>query len=277
EPNVPPPPVDADAPPPPAPPPLDPNAPPPAPPPPPVDGDAPPPPVDVDAPPPPAPPPPPVDGDAPPPPAPPPVDGDAPPPAPPPPADGDAPPPPAPPPPPPVAGDAPPPPAPGHPHAPPPPLAGHTFHDLLGGDHADIQLLDGTGEVALDFELDYLSEDPSAPSGFASLGVSGGEGKVVVGRPEWILAATSSLDRNLNACGLASFTEDSPATDALFSPNAAAPAWDYRVVYDVWVSTDAFGDAGFGSAEVEALHSLPTKIPGAPDVTPGPCLDGEGD
>jgi hypothetical protein len=160
------------------------------------------------------------------------------------------------------------------PKAPAPP-GGHTFNDLVGSDHAELELLDADGNVAMSFWLDYVSAAASAPSGYASLGVSGGEGRLNVGKPAWVLAATTSLDRNLNACGLGSFVTDSPATDANYTPNPDASAWDYRVSYEVWISTEAFGDAGFGSALIQLVHASPSKRGGATlDVVPGSCPPG---
>lgn len=122
------------------------------------------------------------------------------------------------------------------------------------------------------FKLDYVSETATAASGYASLGVSGGEGKLIVGQPEWILASATSIDRNLNACGLGSFLENSPQTDATYSPNANASDWDYRVAYEVWVSSEAFGNAGFGSALIANVHASPSKAAGdTTDVLPAPC------
>jgi hypothetical protein len=149
---------------------------------------------------------------------------------------------------------------------------GHTFRDLVGSDHAEIQLLDADGEVAVHFKLDYISESSSAASGYASLGVAGGEGAVLVGEPDWFLATATSLDRNLNACGLDSFTDSSPETDAAYIINRDAPDWDYRVAYEAWVSSDAFGEAGFGSALIENVHASPSKLAGnTVDVSPAPC------
>jgi hypothetical protein len=149
---------------------------------------------------------------------------------------------------------------------------GHTFQDLLGSDHAELQLLDGSGAAAMHFKLDYISESAEAASGYASLGVSGGEGRLIVGEPEWVLATATSIERNLNACGLGAFTESSPATDAAYTPNTAATDWDYRVAYEVWVASDAFGSAGFGSALIENVHASPSKLQGnTVDVTPAPC------
>jgi hypothetical protein len=149
---------------------------------------------------------------------------------------------------------------------------GHTFRDLLGSDHAQLELLDATGATAMRFKIDYISASAEASSGFASLAVDGGEGALLEGDPAWVLAATTSLDRNLNACGLGSFTESSPATDALYTPSAEASDWDYRVSYEIWVSSAAFGDAGFGSASIENVHASPSKAPGdTVSVLPAPC------
>jgi len=186
-------------------------------------------------------------------------------------------------------GDAPPPPAgpdgadAGAPPAPGPdgealpgrqPGAGgsHTFRDLVGSDHAEIELLDAEGELVMEFWLDYLSASESAASGYAALGVSGGEGRISVGDPDWLLASTTSMDRNLNACGLSSFTTNSPETDADYTPNPAASDWDYRVSYEAWISAKAFGAAGFGSALIELVHASPSKHDGnSLNVVPAPC------
>jgi len=165
--------------------------------------------------------------------------------------------------------------APGKAGKPKPPkdgMAAHTFRDLVGSDHAEFKLTDGAGKLTLQFKSDYLTESASAPSGWASLGVAGGEGKVLLGSAADVVAASSSLDRNLNACGLSGFTEHSPATDASYTPNPAAPNWDYRVVYDVWVRSAAFGSAGFGGASVDFVHASPSKAgSNTIEVTPGDC------
>jgi hypothetical protein len=135
-----------------------------------------------------------------------------------------------------------------------------------------LQLLDAGGDVVIQFKLDYLSDAEAASSGFGSLGVSGGEGKLIIGDEAMVLASTTSIDRNLNACGLGGFVEDSPATDELYTPNPDALEWDYRVSYEVWVAADAFGSAGFGSALIELVHASPSKAAGdSVDVRPAPC------
>ncbi|WP_437509564.1 hypothetical protein [Sorangium sp. So ce1099] len=149
---------------------------------------------------------------------------------------------------------------------------GHTFKDLVGSDKAQFQMTDGTGELVLDFFVDYISEDESEPSGYGSLGVVGGEGKMLLGDAGAVVAATTSLDRDLNACGYGAYVVDSPATDESYTPNTETPDWDYRVVYDVWVSASAFGAAGFGNATINYVHASPSKYPSDTlVVTEGPC------
>ncbi|WP_437299220.1 hypothetical protein [Sorangium sp. So ce426] len=149
---------------------------------------------------------------------------------------------------------------------------GHTFKDLVGSDKAQFQLTNGKGELVLDFYVDYISADEASPSGYASLGVLGGEGKMLLGDAGAVVAATTSLDRDLNACGYGAYLEDSPETDESYTPNSETPNWDYRVVYDVWVSASAFGAAGFGDATISYVHASPSKYPSdTVTVTPGPC------
>jgi hypothetical protein len=152
-----------------------------------------------------------------------------------------------------------------------PKKGGHTFKDLVGSDHAEFKLYDHDAQLRLHFKLDYLSE-ADAPSGYASLGVVGGEGKMLLGVASDVVAASSSLDRNLNACGMGGYLEDSPATDENYTPLPAAKLWDYRVVYDVWVKQAAFGAAGFGSGVVDFVHASPSKLgENSVDVTPKDC------
>jgi hypothetical protein len=140
----------------------------------------------------------------------------------------------------------------------PKPGKGHSFNDLVGSDHVELELNDASGALALHFKLDYISADPSRPCGYGTLGVSGGEGKMLLGSASSILAASTSLDRNLNGCGYCNAV-DSPATDAVYTPNPATPRWDYRVVYEVWIDAAAFGAAGPGDILLQNVHASPSK------------------
>jgi hypothetical protein len=150
--------------------------------------------------------------------------------------------------------------------------ASHTFKDLVESDHAEFKLSDADGKLVLHFKVDYVSQLASASSGYTSLGVTGGEGRMLAGNANDIVAASTSLDRNLNACGLSKYTTDSPSTDASYSPSLGAEAWDFRVVYDIWVNAAAFGKSGFGKAVVDFVHASPSKadMPTS-NVTEKPC------
>ena len=156
----------------------------------------------------------------------------------------------------------------------PPKKGGHTFEDLVGSDHVELLLTDGAGATVMDFKIDYVSADSSAPCGYGTLGVNGGEGKVVQGNGAAVLGVATSIDRDLNGCGYC-YTEDSPATDEDYTPNVDAPNWDYRVVYEVWLSLDAFGSAGFGQAYIQNVHASPSKLQNnTVEVTASPCPPG---
>jgi hypothetical protein len=149
----------------------------------------------------------------------------------------------------------------------------HEFKELVGSDHAEMKLFDTQGKLVLQFKVDYISESDKLehPSGYGTLGVTGGDGKMIVGNASAILGAATSLDRNLNGCELGMYLEDSPATDAQYTPNPDAPHWDYRVVYEVWVDAAPFGQSGFGDAIVEHVHASPSKI----DTNTIEVLEGE--
>jgi hypothetical protein len=140
----------------------------------------------------------------------------------------------------------------------PKPGKGHSFDNLVGSDHVEVKLYDAAGQLALHFKIDYISADASRPCGYGTLGVTGGEGKMLVGNAASVLAVATSLDRNLNGCGYC-YTVDSPATDANYTPNSATPRWDYRIVYEAWIDAAAFGAAGPGDILLENVHASPSK------------------
>ena len=149
--------------------------------------------------------------------------------------------------------------------------AAHTFGDLVGSDHVELVLVDGKGNTVLDFKVDYVSENPDSPCGYGTLGVSGGEGKMITGDASAIVAVGTSIDRNLNGCGYCLLT-DSPATDASFAIDPSAPNWDYRVIYEVWVDFSVFKGLGFGGAYIPSVHASPSMAStNTIDVEPEPC------
>ncbi|MBN2716417.1 MAG: hypothetical protein JXX14_11220 [Deltaproteobacteria bacterium] len=147
----------------------------------------------------------------------------------------------------------------------------HTFKDLVGSDHAEMLLYDADDNLALHFKVDYISEDETQVSGYSTLGVEGGDGKMIVGDAASVLGVATSLNRNINGCGL-QYVEDSPQTNTQYVLPAGAEAWDFRVVYEVWVEISVFGEAGFGKAIIENVHASPSKQESNTiEVIPGDC------
>jgi len=149
--------------------------------------------------------------------------------------------------------------------------APHTFDDLVGSDHVELVLVDGKGNSVLDFDVDYVSEKPDAPCGYGTLGVSGGEGKMLMGDASAVVAVATSIDRNLNGCGYC-LTTDSPVSDDNFAIDPSAPNWDYRVIYEVWIDFSIFKGLGFGGAYIPQVHASPSMAStNTIDVNPAPC------
>jgi hypothetical protein len=156
------------------------------------------------------------------------------------------------------------------------PGVGHSFNSLVGSDHAEIHLKAPSGDTVYHFKTDYIDSDADAASGYISMGIWGGDGEMISGDPAQILAANSSLSRNLNERGYASYTEDSPATDENYTPNPAAPDWDYRVVYEVWIALDGFEAADLPvQACIDFIHASPAKEDDdTKEVIPDECPPG---
>jgi hypothetical protein len=149
--------------------------------------------------------------------------------------------------------------------------AAHTFDDLVGSDHVELVLVDAKGNPVLDFDVDYVSKKADAPCGYGTLGVSGGEGKMLLGEASAVVAVSTSIDRNLNGCGYCLIT-DSPATDAAFTADPKAPNWDYRVIYEVWIDFSTFKGHGYGGAYIPQVHASPSMAStNTIDVEPNPC------
>ena len=148
-------------------------------------------------------------------------------------------------------------------------MHGHTFFDLVDSDHAEFDFLDSSGNTVLAFDEDYVSADSNAPSGYGCLGVSGGDGAMITGSASSIIYYGTSFDRDLNACGYGQYTTNSPATDSSYTPSAAAPNWDYRVVYDVWVLKSVL-PSGW-TVSIPYVHASPSKLQSTYTVTAAPC------
>lgn len=158
---------------------------------------------------------------------------------------------------------------------------GHKFTDLVGSDHAGIQIRDAQGVVRLSFNVDYLTAMSGAPSGYASLGVTGGDGKMLVGTADGI-SATTSLARNLNGAnipglfvggvqqfGSVNVLINSPPTDPAHTTyNISDPTlagWDFHDTYYVDISIAKLNGMGFDPTtwhvepNLDQLHNSPPK------------------
>ena len=154
---------------------------------------------------------------------------------------------------------------------------GHEFKDLVGSDHEELMLYDKAGALKAHFKMDYISEKESS-DGYRSMGVTGGDGEMFVGDPSAMVAFTTSMDRNFNEHGYSQYTVDSPPTDAKYTKSTEAPNWEYLVIYEAWVASAQFGDAGFGKAVVEYIHASPSKsADNTIEVVEGDCPDSSWD
>lgn len=149
---------------------------------------------------------------------------------------------------------------------------GHTFQDLFKSDHTELVLLDQADEERFRAKIDYLSESPSAPSGYASLGVSGGDGELFTGEGDDVVSFGSSMDDNLNTHGYV-LTDSSPGTDSSYTPNPSYPSWNFWVEYRLTVRGATFEPEGFGRPEMAMVHASPSKwVEGnTVEVEPGDC------
>lgn len=149
--------------------------------------------------------------------------------------------------------------------------SGHTFSNLVSAEYLTMSLFDTSGVKQMELKLDYLSADATAPSGYSSLGISGGEGSIILGNGSDIINVTTSLDVNLNDYGYV-LTSNSPATNTNYDINAIYPNWIYNVWYEVDVKLSAFGAAGFGSVSIPVYETSPSKFGSTYyAITEGPC------
>jgi hypothetical protein len=141
----------------------------------------------------------------------------------------------------------------------------HWFKDLVNSDHARFVLKNANGQTVLDFYLDYLSASSAYPSGYGTLGVSGGDGSISVGSASNITNVTTTMTTNLNQSPAfySAYLVNSPA-----EPNAN---WEYVDGYSFTVKASAFGASGFGSVTSPDVHNSPAKKDGTTPSTV-PCL-----
>jgi hypothetical protein len=139
----------------------------------------------------------------------------------------------------------------------------HTFGELVGSDHVRLNFYNGNGELFFDAKVDYIS---SSGSGYGTLGVTDGDGKIYVGDESMVYNVRTSLSENFNTldCEL---TVDSPSIE----DPVECPDWDFNVWYEVTLSPDAFAEHGFAYPDLTFIHASPAKISSSTVlVYPGP-------
>ena len=172
---------------------------------------------------------------------------------------------------------------------------GHKFGDLVGSDMAQFQVKDATGKIVLDFKVDYISTKSGTPSGYASLGVSGGEGGMIVGSASHILSAHDIAglepelrqDQQQHAVlhgrrlhGQRRQPAGQLAADRqqhLLHPAgrlALRPVGLHQLVRGDDQQGGVRRTAGFGSVAVVSQHNSPAKV--KVDSSPQPCVPGGG-
>jgi hypothetical protein len=146
---------------------------------------------------------------------------------------------------------------------------GHKFDDLVKSDYLQLALYDSIGALKMEFQVDYIDRI-TLPPGYKTLGVSGGDGKMLIGNASDVAGVRTSLSENLNTFGYG-LTLNSPATDANYTPNAQYPNWIYDVWYEVTVRNSAF-PAGFSHPLIRLVSADPSKTGNNIEwLTPGPC------
>lgn len=156
------------------------------------------------------------------------------------------------------------------------PGQGRRFKHIWTSDNLEMELLNGNGEVVMEFGIDLLerTDDPNFPSGFATAGVTGGDGYLAVGDLAHVLNYETSMSLNVNDSGCFDPTTSPEVTvdpETGEYTSEACPAWFWDTWYEITIDLAAFGDSGFGDAIVTTLHSSPSKTgEEKPDIDPCP-------
>jgi hypothetical protein len=158
---------------------------------------------------------------------------------------------------------------------------GHKFGDLTGSDECQFRFKDKNGVVVLEFKEDYITAASSAtfpngtvnyPSGYGTLGATGGDGGMIVGSSANVLTCTTSLTDNLKLPQFQSgFFINSPPETAPYSGVSIPAGWNYKDSYTVVIKGSVFGAAGFGSVVIAGQHNSPPKTGSTNLLTPVPC------
>jgi hypothetical protein len=135
----------------------------------------------------------------------------------------------------------------------------HSFNQLVGSDHVQITIRDTDSTDRFQGKIDLLTATNLVPSGYASLGMKGGDGEVTIGSTDDVYAHGTSFDDNINWYGYHLF-QDSPETDSIYTPNPNYPMWEYYAVYHVCINDRVLGGKPYGYVFMSSVHASPSKI-----------------
>jgi len=136
-----------------------------------------------------------------------------------------------------------------------------TFSQMLSGQAAEFQFLDSNGNCVLDISADYISQSKTFPSGYGSLGVTGGNGSVNYGSGSHVVSCTTTLSHNLNqSSSFYQCTTDSPTSSS----------WDNVSGYTIVVDSKTFGSGGWGGVAIPDCHNQNSIQQGCGDIKVSP-------
>jgi hypothetical protein len=151
------------------------------------------------------------------------------------------------------------------------PGKGRKFKQIWTSDNLEATILGADGAPAVQFGLDLLEPDLSAPSLFATAGPFGGDGYLGDLLADDVVSYDTSVSWNLNNHWPAVEGSDcywdeksSPAVvvDLVgddYSYTSACETWIWETWYEITIDYAALDATGFSGVEMYGLHSSPSK------------------
>jgi len=146
----------------------------------------------------------------------------------------------------------------------------HTFRELYHSDHLVFDMVgvnaDGSQSTFFNAKMDLLAEDASAPSGWATGGVTDNgtfaDTDIYTGDASMVVSTDTSLDHNLNDLGCTNNLQHSPTIDEDYNQvddEYACAGWDFSVWFEITLSPDALPPGGFAFPRINSVHASPSK------------------